>query len=135
MAEPPQRSASEEHYNLAQQLVVGALHRYVGTLTDGLLDSAKTHELLAAEQIMETVYFSSSFGELRLMGQHEAVQCLELNNRQRLGQLRVAKSLNFPEPIAELAMGPVWLARDIERFKEGWQRKPGRPAKVKENTA
>lgn len=48
--------------------------------------------------------------------------------RQRASAL--ARSDEFPEPLAELASGPVWDLRMVERFVRQWPRKPGRPAKT-----
>src|SRR6266508_3740632 len=47
--------------------------------------------------------------------------------RQRASVL--ARSDGFPEPLAELAAGPVWDLRTVERFVREWPRKPGRPPK------
>jgi hypothetical protein len=47
--------------------------------------------------------------------------------RQRASVL--ARSGGFPEPLAELASGPVWDLRMVQRFVREWTRKPGRPAK------
>jgi hypothetical protein len=47
--------------------------------------------------------------------------------RQRASVL--ARSGGFPEPLAELASGPVWDLRMVQRFVREWARKPGRPAK------
>jgi hypothetical protein len=47
--------------------------------------------------------------------------------RQRASVL--ARSGGFPEPLAELASGPVWDLRMVEQFVREWPRKPGRPAK------
>ena len=47
--------------------------------------------------------------------------------RQRASVL--ARSGGFPEPLAELASGPVWDLRTVEQFVREWPRKPGRPAK------
>jgi hypothetical protein len=46
--------------------------------------------------------------------------------RQRASVL--ARRSDFPKPLAELASGPVWDLRMVERFVRGWARKPGRPA-------
>jgi hypothetical protein len=46
--------------------------------------------------------------------------------RQRASTL--ARRPGFPEPLAELASGPVWDLRMVERFVRSWARKPGRPA-------
>jgi hypothetical protein len=46
-------------------------------------------------------------------------------SRQRVAQLR--SSPGFPAPAAELAAGPVWVRSSINRFLDGWHRKPGRP--------
>lgn len=47
--------------------------------------------------------------------------------RQRASVL--ARRRGFPEPLAELASGPVWDLRMVQRFVREWARKPGRPAK------
>lgn len=70
-------------------------------------------------------------GELRLWGHSEIMEHLGLNNRQRVNRLRQAPSLNFPEPIAELKMGPVWRAQDIEQWGATWPRRTGRLPKVR----
>ena len=49
-------------------------------------------------------------------------------SRQRASAL--ARSDGFPEPLAELASGPVWDLRMVQRFVRQWSRKPGRPAKA-----
>lgn len=48
-------------------------------------------------------------------------------SKQRVTTL--SKRSDFPAPIQRLASGPVWRARDLSTFKEGWQRKGGRPPK------
>jgi hypothetical protein len=50
--------------------------------------------------------------------------------RQRASVL--ARSGGFPKPLAELASGPVWDLRMVERFVRDWARKPGRPATRRE---
>jgi hypothetical protein len=50
--------------------------------------------------------------------------------RQRASVL--ARRPDFPEPLAELASGPVWDRRMVERFVQSWVRKPGRPATRRE---
>ena len=54
-----------------------------------------------------------------LMGVAEIAELLDVS-RQRVTQL--AKSAAFPAPYDVLAMGPVWLKTDIER----WAREAGR---------
>jgi hypothetical protein len=49
-------------------------------------------------------------------------------SRQRASFL--ARSEGFPEPLAELASGPVWDLRMVQRFVRDWPRKPGRPARA-----
>lgn len=44
-------------------------------------------------------------------------------SRQRAGQL--AAHPDFPEPVARLAMGPVWREADVKKFL-ATPRKPGR---------
>lgn len=48
-------------------------------------------------------------------------------SKQRVSELRRRK--DFPHPIAEIAAGPVWDRTWLNRFIEGWERKPGRPRK------
>jgi len=50
--------------------------------------------------------------------------------RQRASVL--ARRSDFPDPLAELASGPVWDRRMVERFVRNWVRKPGRPATRRE---
>lgn len=59
-------------------------------------------------------------------GTSEVTELLGVS-RQRLHELRT--SGRFPEPMVELAAGPIWLRSTIESFLEQWERKPGRPAK------
>lgn len=48
-------------------------------------------------------------------------------SRQRASEL--ARSPKFPKPVTELASGPVWIAPNISRFVDEWERRPGRPRK------
>ena len=59
-----------------------------------------------------------------VVGTSEVSSMLEVS-RQRLHELRNAGT--FPEPMVELAAGPLWLRTSIESFLAGWKRKPGRP--------
>ena len=65
----------------------------------------------------------------RLMGVLEAAWCLGVS-RQRASQLSYRP--DFPLPLAELAMGPVWLADDIEQYAADRDRRSGRPRKETE---
>lgn len=49
--------------------------------------------------------------------------------RQRVSELRTRT--DFPAPVAELAAGPVWAASSLRRFLVTWERKPGRPLKIR----
>ena len=50
-------------------------------------------------------------------------------SRQRVSELRARDG--FPEPVAELAAGPVWAVSSLRTFLANWPRKPGRPARRK----
>lgn len=56
----------------------------------------------------------------KLVGQHEAAGLLEVRP-QRVGQLERERSEgrreDWPEPVAVLARGPIWLREDVVRFK------------------
>mgnify|MGYP001577225910 FL=1 len=60
---------------------------------------------------------------LRLMGPGEAAACLGVS-MQYMSILRKKNPL-FPEPVANLRNGPIWLAWDIEAFSLVRNRKPG----------
>jgi hypothetical protein len=50
--------------------------------------------------------------------------------RQRASAL--ARTRDFPTPVATLASGPVWTRPSLNRFVEEWPRKNGRPGKTSE---
>ena len=52
-------------------------------------------------------------GQLRLMGMAEIAERLRLS-RERASQL--ANRRDFPEPVARLKMGQVWLASDVDEW-------------------
>jgi predicted DNA-binding transcriptional regulator AlpA len=60
-----------------------------------------------------------------IVGTTEAAELLGMS-RQRIHELRSAG--RFPEPMVELAAGPIWLRRAIEAFAEV-KRPGGRPKK------
>ena len=47
----------------------------------------------------------------------------------------IAGRNDFPAPVARLASGPIWTRPSVQRFLEDWQRKPGRPAKPRDDDA
>jgi hypothetical protein len=61
-----------------------------------------------------------------LVGVSEAARMLGVS-KQRLAQL--AARPDFPEPMVDLASGPVWLTSGIRGFERRWPRKPGRPTR------
>jgi hypothetical protein len=61
----------------------------------------------------------------QLIGSSEVGDILRVS-RQRVHQLR--DNPGFPRPLVEVAMGPLWDERAVEKFAREWQRKPGRPA-------
>lgn len=80
---------------------------------------AVTHEQLAID--LET----SNFPEL--VGVAEVAELAGVT-KQRAS--KIADNAGFPDPMAELAAGPVWAKDAVERFLERWERKPGRPPKA-----
>lgn len=62
--------------------------------------------------------------EVRLAGVTEAASLMRVS-RQRATQL--SQRPGFPAPVAVLAMGPVWLRADLERYQLTRNTKPGRP--------
>jgi len=63
-----------------------------------------------------------------LVGVAEGAAILKVS-KQRVSELRDRPG--FPEPIAELASGPVWRLPTLKLFINQWRRKPGRPAKAR----
>lgn len=59
-----------------------------------------------------------------MVGASEVADMLDVT-RQRVHQLR--SHPDFPAPLVEVAMGPLWDARAVEKFAREWERKPGRP--------
>jgi prophage regulatory protein len=51
--------------------------------------------------------------EIRLMGPHEISQRL---GRSRQWTAQLIQRKGFPEPVAVLAIGSVWLAQDVEAW-------------------
>ena len=60
----------------------------------------------------------------RYVGTAEVAEFLGVS-KQRVSELRSAGRM--PAPIAELRSGPVWAVSSLQRFVEGWDRRPGRP--------
>lgn len=60
----------------------------------------------------------------KLVGVSEIAAMLGVS-KQRVSELR--SSDDFPQPVAELAAGPVWRRSTLERFILEWPRRPGRP--------
>lgn len=81
--------------------------------------AAKRADLVAAELDRPT------FPEI--VGVAEVAELLGVS-KQRITELRTSGRL--PSPIADLRAGPVWPKAAIERWLEGWERKPGRPRKI-----
>lgn len=59
-----------------------------------------------------------------LVGVSEIADLLDVS-RQRASEL--ARTSDFPVPVASLASGPVWLEPAVLRFAKSWTRRPGRP--------
>lgn len=59
-----------------------------------------------------------------LVGVSEIADLLDVS-RQRASEL--ARTTDFPVPVASLASGPVWLEPAVVRFAKSWSRRPGRP--------
>ena len=64
-----------------------------------------------------------------LVGVSEIAELLGVT-RQRASAL--ARTRDFPTPVATLASGPVWTRPSLNRFVEEWPRKNGRPGKTSE---
>lgn len=65
-------------------------------------------------------------GLTNLVGVSELAKLLDVS-RQRASEL--ARSRQFPKPIAVLASTPVWLEDAVKQFASKWTRRSGRPRK------
>lgn len=62
--------------------------------------------------------------QLRLLGLAEVAEVLGVSKRTAT---RYAARTDFPEPLAQLAMGPIWLADDVESWIGRTPVRRGRP--------
>lgn len=124
-----ERPFAEEHHDAVQLLVTNTLQKFTGTVLEAVKRACAAHERIAAEEVMERAYFTSLGGSLRLMGVGEAVACLGVS-LQRIQVLRLYP--DFPEPVARLLCGDIWLADDMEEYARTRNRRPGRRRKTKE---
>ena len=67
-----------------------------------------------------------------LIGVAELADMLDVS-KQRASEL--ARQSTFPQPIAQLASGPVWLEPTVQRFVSEWERRPGRPRVSRQDAA
>ena len=61
---------------------------------------------------------------LRLLGLTEVAQVLGVSKRTAS---RYTARSDFPAPTAQLAMGPIWLAQDVEAWMRATPIQRGRP--------
>lgn len=117
----------EDHYGKTLKLVRADLEKITGSIVEAMTKAAETQLKfvipLGSEEVMEHAYHQEKL-DLRLMGNSEAADFLGVT-RSRILQLRNARTLRFPKPLAELAAGPVWLAVDIERWARSWRLRKG----------
>jgi hypothetical protein len=87
------------------------------------------HDGVARIEVLEPRYMELELAREpdRYLGVTEIAEILGVS-RQRVMQLRQRD--DFPEPVAELAAGPVWKMFNLQRFIREWPRKPGRPKKL-----
>ena len=106
-----------------------AVARAVGWFEQGCADLGLPYEGIARVDVQEERYEELQLAREpeRYAGVTEVAQMLGVS-RQRVMQLRQRD--DFPEPVAELAAGPVWKMFNLQRFVEEWPRKPGRPKKL-----
>lgn len=88
------------------------------------------HKGIARVDVMEETYATRELDQPAesYLGVSELASMIGVS-RQRVSELRTRG--DFPAAIAELAAGPVWATSSLRRFLETWERKPGRPLKVR----
>ncbi len=97
-------------------------------LARGMVGPVIDHPSIGVEVVTETEWFRRAAAPTlpEIVSAGEVAEILGVS-RQRVHQL--AKSAGFPAPLLSLRTGPLWHAVAIRKFAEGWERKPGRPAK------
>ena len=87
------------------------------------------HDGIARIDVMAEAYLERELVREpeRYAGVSEVAELLGVS-RQRIAELRARP--DFPEPVAELAAGPIWRVSSLNRFLEQWPRRPGRPRKA-----
>ncbi|HET7234974.1 MAG TPA: hypothetical protein VFK59_00915 [Actinomycetota bacterium] len=103
--------------------------RAVACLEAACAELGIRHEGIALVEVQDPRYWDLELAREpdRYLGVTEIAELLGVS-RQRVMQLR--QRADFPEPVAELAAGPVWRMFNLQRFIEEWPRKPGRPRKL-----
>ena len=86
------------------------------------------HRGIARVDLMDDRYLDSWLNQEpeTFLGVSEVAEMLGVS-KQRVSELRRTRS-DFPEPVAELASGPVWAISSLRRFLDEWPRRAGRPA-------
>ena len=93
----------------------------------GCEDATPVDVRLVAAEIYEAEAIEPNIPELASAADAAAILRV---SRQRIHQLAESNS-SFPRPIARVATGPLWTRNAIEWFDSIWQRKPGRPTRLK----
>lgn len=83
-----------------------------------VLADAPAVGLSAVEESTEPSRFALALDGLELAGVEEVAELFELSPTQVRDLMA---SPRFPEPIAQLAQGPVWLRSHLERYRERLQ--------------
>lgn len=88
------------------------------------------HGCIARVDTMADAYLDRHLEEEpeRFAGVSEVAALIGVS-RQRVAELRAKPG--FPAPVAELSAGPIWKVSSLNRFLREWERRPGRPRRVK----
>jgi hypothetical protein len=114
------------HFSLEATDVGSAVVRGVGLFEKSLIelrhDGSIAHLEISTEDYLDAWLERPGPDHVGLA---EVAELLAVS-KQRVFQLR--NRADFPKPMVELASGPVWTRDSLNRFLEGWERRPGRPA-------
>lgn len=90
---------------------------------------ARAHRDIARVEAVPAIYarLEADRRSEDLFGVAEIAALLGVS-RQRVYELRAKPQ--FPQPMTELAAGPVWARTEIDAFLAGWERRPGRPKRA-----
>ncbi len=91
-------------------------------------DQNSEFQRLASELVRAVRAAERLRGSLELVGSAEAAELLGIGTAALWERRRTKlRGEPFPQPLAELRCGPIWLRADMEEYARAYRRSRGRP--------